>query len=197
VKNLVPIGRFSTICRLSLKALRLYDEMGLLKPALVDPESGYRYYSLSQALEAERIRLLRAIEVPLDEIGRFLCANTRGAAREILERHHARLEARLEQYRAMLADVEKLANDEAMSYEVRTKELIPQQVLSIRIRKRLADLVNEAPRAFGEMVAHLGRVHAHPAGPPFALYHGSEFDEEAVDVEWCVPSASPSPASAA
>jgi hypothetical protein len=52
VKTLVPIGRFSAICRLSQKALRLYDEMGLLRPAWVDPDSGYRYYALAQAIEA-------------------------------------------------------------------------------------------------------------------------------------------------
>jgi DNA-binding transcriptional MerR regulator len=187
VKNLVPIGRFSTICRLSLKALRLYDEMGLLKPALVDPESGYRYYSLSQALEAERIRLLRSIEVPLDEIGQVLRAAGAGAAREVLERHRARLEARIEEYRAMLADVEKLAKEETTSYDARTKEVVPQQMLSIRIRTRLAELGAEGSRAFGEMIAHLGRAQAHPAGPLFALYHGPEFDEDAIDVEWCVP----------
>jgi effector-binding domain-containing protein len=187
VKDLVPIGRFSNICRLSLKALRLYDELGLLRPALVDPESGYRYYSLSQALEAERIRLLRSIEVPLDEIGQYLRASGPGAARELLERHRARLEARVAQYRAMLADVEKLAKQETSSYEVRTREIAAQQVLSIRTRARLVNLGDEGARAFGEMIAHLGRAQAEPAGPVFALYHGPEFDEEAVDVEWCVP----------
>ncbi len=183
MKNLVPIGRFSQICRLSLKALRLYDELGLLRPALVDPDSGYRYYSLSQALEAERIRVLRSIEVPLDEIGQVLHATAPGAAREILQRHRGRLAARVEQYRAMLANVERLASEEHAPYAVRTKELVPQQVLSIRLRTRLASLGMDAPRAFGEMIAHLGRAQAHPAGPLFALYHGPEFDEEDLDVE--------------
>ncbi len=187
MRNLVPIGRFSTICRLSLKALRLYDEMGLLRPALVDPESGSRYYSLSQALEAERIRLLRSIEVPLDEIGRFLRAGDPDAARAILERHRARLAARVEQVRAMLADVEKLARGPSLAYEVRTKEVLPQQAISVRARTRLAGIAQEATRGFGEIGAHLERVHVPPAGPPFALYHGPEFDEEALDVEWCVP----------
>lgn len=187
MRNLVPIGRFSTICRLSPKALRLYDEMGLLVPALVDPASGYRYYSVSQALEAERIRLLRSLEVPLEEIGQYVRASGPSAAREVLERHRARLEARVEQYRAMLAELEQLAIRPASAYEVRTKALAPQQVLSTRMRARLADLGDAGPRAFGELIAHLGRAQAQPVGPLFALYHGPEFDEEAVDVEWCVP----------
>jgi DNA-binding transcriptional MerR regulator len=64
MKNLVPIGRFSRLCRLTIPALRHYDELGLLRPAAVDVDTGYRYYSLVQAGEAERIRLLRSIEMP-------------------------------------------------------------------------------------------------------------------------------------
>ena len=66
--NLVPIGRFSKMTRLSVKALRLYDEIGLLNPARVDPSSGYRYYELGQANRAEAVRILRSVDMPLDEI---------------------------------------------------------------------------------------------------------------------------------
>ncbi len=72
MKTLVPIGRFSAICRLSQKALRLYDEMGLLRPAWVDPDSGYRYYAVAQAVEAERIRLLRSLEVVYAALQRWI-----------------------------------------------------------------------------------------------------------------------------
>ena len=41
--DLLPIGRFARATRLSVKALRHYDELGLLRPAFVDPSSGYRY----------------------------------------------------------------------------------------------------------------------------------------------------------
>jgi DNA-binding transcriptional MerR regulator len=70
--NLVPIGRFSKMTRLSVKALRLYDEIGLLPPAYVDPSSGYRYYDLGQANRAEAVRILRMVEMPLDEIRAIL-----------------------------------------------------------------------------------------------------------------------------
>lgn len=68
MNELVAIGRFSAMTRLSVKALRHYDEIGLLRPAEVDPQSGYRYYRLSQANTAEAIRTLRSIDMPLDEI---------------------------------------------------------------------------------------------------------------------------------
>jgi DNA-binding transcriptional MerR regulator len=68
----VPIGRFSKITRLSVKALPLYDEIGLLPPARVDPSSGYRYYDLGQANRAEAVRILRSVDMPLDEIRAIL-----------------------------------------------------------------------------------------------------------------------------
>jgi DNA-binding transcriptional MerR regulator len=68
----VQIGRFSRLTGLTVKALRHYDELGLLRPAHVDAETGYRTYAPEQAERAETIRLLRQLEVPLDDIARFL-----------------------------------------------------------------------------------------------------------------------------
>src|SRR5512140_3740487 len=90
--DLVPIGRFSRLCRLTVKALRHYDEVGLLRPALVDERSGYRYYALAQAADAERIRLLRDADVPLEEVRAFLVAPDGAAARALLDAHRRRLE---------------------------------------------------------------------------------------------------------
>src|SRR5262245_36555577 len=70
--DLIPIGQFATASRLSLKALRLYDENGLLPPAHVDPDSGYRWYRFDQLLAATLISLLRSAGMPLVEIRRVL-----------------------------------------------------------------------------------------------------------------------------
>jgi hypothetical protein len=51
--DLVPIGRFARLSGLTVKALRHYDAVGLLRPAYVDDSSGYRYYALPQARAAE------------------------------------------------------------------------------------------------------------------------------------------------
>jgi effector-binding domain-containing protein len=189
VKTLVPIGRFSAICRLSQKALRLYDEMGLLRPAWVDPDSGYRYYALAQAIEAERIRLLRSLEVPLEDVAEFL--RDPAGRRRVLERHRGRLESRLAQLEKLLTSLAQLEREDAMTYDVRTKEVAPQQIIGIRLHARLADLGREAGRAMGELFAHAGRAGAAPAGPPFALYHGPPSEDEEVDVEFCVPVSRP------
>lgn len=189
MKTLVPIGRFSAICRLSQKALRLYDEMGLLRPAWVDPDSGYRYYAIAQAIEAERIRLLRSLEVPLEDVAEFL--HEQAGSKRVLDRHRRRLESRLGQLQAHLTSLAQLEREDAMTYDVRTKEVVPQQVIAIRMHTRLPDLGNEAARAFGELFAHLGRAGAAPVGPPFALYHGAPSEDEQVEVEFCVPVSRP------
>ncbi|MER6911375.1 MerR family transcriptional regulator [Streptomyces sp. NPDC000594] len=61
----LTIGAFSRLSRLSAKALRRYDELGLLPPARVDPFSGYRYYDGSQVERARLVAWLRRIGMPL------------------------------------------------------------------------------------------------------------------------------------
>src|SRR5262249_38733062 len=72
---LMPIGRFAGVGRLRVKH---YDDLGLLRPARVDPDSGYRYYRADQAREALSIGLLRSLDVPLPAIGQVLAS--RGVA---------------------------------------------------------------------------------------------------------------------
>src|SRR5215472_8801142 len=93
--NLIPIGRFAQITQLSLKALRLYAETGLLLPTYVDPESGYRYYSLAQAALAARIRLLRSVDMSLEDIRAALQAPDEAAVGQLLARQQQRLSARI------------------------------------------------------------------------------------------------------
>src|SRR2546421_6238433 len=69
---MMSIGRFADATGLTVKALRHYDEIGLLVPAQVDPDNGYRYYDAAQVEDAVTIRRLRALELPLDEIGSLI-----------------------------------------------------------------------------------------------------------------------------
>ena len=65
--NLLAIGTFANAAQLSLKALRLYAQLGILPPSYVDPDSGYRYYHADQLHRARLIRMLRQIDMPLDD----------------------------------------------------------------------------------------------------------------------------------
>ena len=90
----LSIGRFGRLCGLTVEALRHYDELGILRPASVDPETGYRRYTLDQLTDARAVARLRALDVPLGKVGAYLAAETPKAARRILERHLADVEAR-------------------------------------------------------------------------------------------------------
>lgn len=189
MQNLVPIGRFSQICRLTVKALRLYDEMGLLRPAMVDADTGYRYYSLAQAADAEQIQLLRSLEVPLDEIQTILTERDAGLRRAWLDRHRERIEARIAGHQRVLNSLRILLSGEGeeMDYEIKIRTLEAQPMVSIRTRTSLAELAGVMGRAYGELYGYLGELGVRPAGPPLVLYHDPEFKEDDLDVEIGVP----------
>lgn len=189
MKNLLPIGRFSKVCRLTIKALRHYDEIGLLRPALVDPASGYRYYSLAQAADAERIRVLRSLDMPLEEIQEVLRRRDPDAVRESLDRHRLRIEERLAEYQRALAFLQRLMQQEEgiMPYEVKTREMEAQSVLSHRTRTSIKEIGQAFGQALGLIMGYAGRVNARPVGPPLSIYHGPEFDEDNMDIEICLP----------
>jgi len=66
--KLLTIGEFARASRLSPKALRLYDSLGLLRPARVDQWTGYRYYSPDQLDQARLVAWLRRLDMPLATI---------------------------------------------------------------------------------------------------------------------------------
>jgi DNA-binding transcriptional MerR regulator len=61
------IGRFSTLGRITIKTLRYYDEIGLLRPARVDPTTGYRYYAAAQLDALNRILVFKDLGFSLRE----------------------------------------------------------------------------------------------------------------------------------
>ena len=88
MRDLVTIGRFSELTGLTIRALRLYDRIGVLHPALVNFSSGYRYYSLDQVAMAKRIHLLRALDMPLEEIRTLLHGRRPEGIRQHLVHDH-------------------------------------------------------------------------------------------------------------
>jgi PPM family protein phosphatase len=113
--GLLTIGAFARAARLTPKALRLYDEVGLLPPAAVDPESGYRFYEPQQLERARLIAELRHIGMPLAEI-RSVCALEPPAAAEAINAYWQQVTANTAA-RARLAGllVERLSGGNTMS----------------------------------------------------------------------------------
>lgn len=90
--ELLTIGVFARAARLTPKALRLYDEVGLLPPAAVDPESGYRFYDPEQLVHARLIAQLRRIGMPLADI-RAVCELEPDAAAKAVTAYWQRVTA--------------------------------------------------------------------------------------------------------
>jgi DNA-binding transcriptional MerR regulator len=92
---LLRIGEFSRASWLSVKALRTYHEMGLLVPADVDPDTGYRSYTVAQLTDATIIRRLRELDVPLDAIREVIDARDPDITRKVLTEHGQVLQQKL------------------------------------------------------------------------------------------------------
>lgn len=103
------IGRFARLVGLSVGALRHYDELDLLRPAWVDPETGYRSYRRDQLETARIIVRLRDLEVPLETIRAFLGTDDPGERRRLLTDHRRRIEARTFRLQGVLHQVGQLA----------------------------------------------------------------------------------------
>lgn len=187
MRNLLPIGRFSEICRLSIPALRHYDELGLLRPAAVDPDSGYRYYSIAQAEDADTIRTLRLLEMPLAEI-RTILASDPDATRILLQAHRQRLQEAADRQRYAIALLDSMLREEPpMTYEVRIQETQPQPAAAVRGRAAWAELGPFIGGALTEVFGVAGRQGVRFAGPAYGIYHSAHTTEAEVDLEVGMP----------
>jgi DNA-binding transcriptional MerR regulator len=138
-ERLLSIGRFGRLCGLSIEALRHYDELGILRPASVDPETGYRRYAPGQLAAARAVARLRALDVPLGKVAAYLAAESPEAARRILERHHADVEART----ARLAGIAHGLRQIISEREDLVTDTVKHPILDPDARRRLAvDLFN-------------------------------------------------------
>jgi DNA-binding transcriptional MerR regulator len=106
VDELIPIGRFAALTSLSTKALRIYHDNGLLVPAAVNPESGYRSYAVAQISVASRISLLRRAGIGLTGIAAYLADPDTSR----IERWRHQLEAEVSERRQLLEHIAHLTN---------------------------------------------------------------------------------------
>jgi DNA-binding transcriptional MerR regulator len=121
--QLMPIGRFSRLTGVGVKALRHYDEVGLLVPAAVDDETGYRFYSLDQVDRAEAIRLLRRLDMPLEEIRSTLAAGDPATLRAALVSHQRQIATRDAELRASRLRLQRLIDGRETIMGMRSESL--------------------------------------------------------------------------
>jgi effector-binding domain-containing protein len=187
---MLKIGDFSKFSRVSIKALRYYDEIGLLKPVTVDQFTGYRYYSADQITQLHRITGLKDLGLTLEEIGRILKDNP--PAEKIIELLRAKQketlkklreeEARLKKVEEWLMRVEKEGT--MPSYDVVIKKVEAQNVASVR---DVIPAYDQIGKLYEELFSFCGRHRVQFTGPPMAIYHDAEYREKDADVEAAVP----------
>lgn len=188
--DLMSIGEFARLSRLSAKALRLYDELGLLPPAEVDPDSGYRWYAAGQLDNARLVASLRQIGVPLAQIQLILSLEPEAAAAHVgaywsgAEADHAA--------RRDLAGylVDRLTGKRTVMYEVKVRDIPARSLLCLL---RHASNQQEV-WAMGKEV--IGMLKAQPvpvsriegvAGAAFLIYYGEVNQDSDGPVEFCWP----------
>ena len=184
------IGDFSRLSRVSVKALRYYDEIGLLKPVRVDQFTGYRYYSADQLPSLNRIVGLKDLGLSLEEIS-WIMAGSFPADKviELLKVKHREALEHLREEETRLKRVEewlkKMEKERTMpEYDIVIKKVDALDVISVR---DVIPTYNDIYRLFTELCSYLEKQKVQYMGPPLAVYYDQEYREKDVDVEVAVP----------
>ncbi|GAB3965230.1 MerR family transcriptional regulator [Actinoallomurus acanthiterrae] len=167
--ELLTIGPFARLCRLSVKQLRHYDEMGLLAPVRVDAGSGYRYYAPEQARDALTIALLREMDLPLAVIAQALAAEPESRAR-ILRAERDRLAERISRDQARLEMLERLAEGGLPGYEVTMGREPERRLAVVRATCAPAEIGKKVEECVGLLLPVLGKAGIAWEPPLWALY---------------------------
>jgi DNA-binding transcriptional MerR regulator len=183
----VSIGEFARRSRLSAKALRLYDELGVLVPARVDKASGYRYYDVAQLEAARLVAMMRQLDLPLAAIKELLARDPVDAAERIAA--HWREVESVHDARRDLANylVNRLSGKRSVMYQVATREIPERSVLCL---KRNVD--QQGAWALGKEFIAILRERPLPKmegreGAMFTIYWGEVSADSDGPVEMCKP----------
>ncbi len=101
--KLLTIGQFAAMHGINKKTLMWYDEIGLFKPAFINPENGYRCYNYHQSPVLETILLLRELDVSVSEIQDFMKNRSAGSMKCLLEEKITDLDAQITHLQAVRA----------------------------------------------------------------------------------------------
>ena len=188
VEQLLTIGVFARRSRLSPKALRLYDSLGVLTPAHVDEDSGYRRYTESQLETARLVALLRRIDMPLAQVAEVVAAPEEARA-ALVAAYWDAVEGRAASQRELVAHLRiRLSGDERSyeMYEILERDVPAQLVLTEQRHVQVPELETWLPEAIGRLV-QTAETNGGVAAPVFVLYHGEVNEDSDGPVEVCVP----------
>lgn len=183
------IGEFSRIASVTIETLRHYDALGLLKPAKVDPFTGYRYYTAQQLQPLNQIIALKEVGFSLEEIARILrdqptAAELRGMLTAQLVLVESAIETAQLRRERILARLNYLTLEEAMpAYEVTLKSV---DALTIAAIRETVPTIEQVSQRWGEMfktIAGWLTATGLPVGLPLTIYHNEGYTRENIDTE--------------
>jgi DNA-binding transcriptional MerR regulator len=183
----MSIGEFARRSRLSPKALRLYDGLGLLSPARVDELSGYRYYEGAQIGQARLIAVLRQAGFPLTTVKELLALDPAEMAERVTA-FWREAEGRHARQRELVASlVDRLTGRSIVMYEVATTEMPQRSLLCLK-----RNVSEPGLWALGKEFAGIVRGQRLPRiggreGAAFCIYWGQVSADSDGPVEWCRP----------
>lgn len=182
------IGDFSRVCKVSVKTLRHYDKIGLMRPKFTDPLTGYRYYSEEQLSRMLLIQRLKRYGFSLADIAPLLEETNESALFLKLKRQKLVLAERLAELTQTINELARHLQDfertgDVMSYQnkyvvtIEERKAVP--ILSVREMVSVADFGGQYEKLFRRVVEE--KLEAD--GQTLAIYHDQEFNHEYSDVE--------------
>jgi len=163
---------------LSVKTLRHYHEVGLLAPAAVNPDTGYRYYSAEQIPAAQVIRRLRDLEMPVGEVKAVLDAGNAADRNALIAAHLDRLEAELAQTRAAVDSLRNLLQPPPDAPAIEHRSVPAVRAAGVTAIADHADVLAWWQGALGELRATVRAQGLRPAGPPGGVFASELFTRE-------------------
>jgi DNA-binding transcriptional MerR regulator len=176
----LAIGDFSRATHVSVKMLRYYHRIGLLEPADVDPDTGYRRYTTDQIPTVQIIRRFRALEMPLEEIRAVIAAPDVDTRNELIAAHLNRLEENLARTQEVTASLRRLLQQPSGTTPVaighRSADAVPAVAVSEVID--IEDALSWYQGALGELYAMLAAQSLPAAGPGGGIFSNDLFSHE-------------------
>jgi DNA-binding transcriptional MerR regulator len=190
---MLKIGDFSQLAQVSVRALRIYDEMGLLKPVHVDRYTGYRYYETEQLPRLNRIIALKDLGFSLDQISHALRENlSADQLRGMLMMKQAEIERELRNGQSQLMRIEarlrQIEREGRVSpYEITVKEIRPLTIASSSVSLATFDEMLVARCSmYANLYQWLDENKIAPLEPEMAIYDNAEYVETDIHLEAAV-----------
>src|SRR4051794_7533766 len=165
----LSIGDFSRMTYLSVKALRHYHDVGVLEPASIDPDTGYRFYLPSQVGLAQMIRRLRDLGMPLDEVRTIVSAPDTETRDATLVAHLRRMEAQLAETQQTVSSLRTLLQQPTDLLPVTRRHIDATRAIGIIEHVKAEDGVAWWMDAFTVLHSALRDAGAERTGPDAAL----------------------------